>query len=56
MNSAASAGSVAATVASIGAMKFGLSPAACPGIAVPARPGRGHVQGHGSTVTGVLTW
>jgi hypothetical protein len=55
-NSPAS-GSAATAVASMGAMKPGLSPAACPGIAVPRTcTGRGHARGDVSTVTGVLTW
>ena len=59
-NSAASAGSPAAAVASIGAMKPGLFPAACPGIAFPracrprARPGS-RLGGHRGTDLPVST-
>ena len=55
-NSAASGGSPAAAVASMGAMKPGLPPAACPGIAFPRACRPRHTRGHASAVTGVLTW
>jgi hypothetical protein len=55
-NSAASGGNPAAAVASMGAMKPGLSPAACPGIAVPRACRPRACPGHASTVTVVLTW
>jgi hypothetical protein len=45
-NSAASGGSLATPVASMGAMKPGFSPAACPGIAVPP-----HVRAEAPGVT-----
>jgi len=55
-NSAASGGSPAAGVASMGAMKPGLSPVACPGLASPRACRPRPCRGHASTVTGVLTW
>ena len=59
-NSAASGGSPAAAVASMGAMKPGLSPAACPGIVVPrtCRPRacpESRLDGHGGSDLAVST-